>query len=199
MDKKKKIFFVSTLIFFIVGGFLLFAPNKKKIKLDSLSADSSPQPARPTFINVSTSATAVSQVQNDVCQTLRAQMPALNDWQKNGQAVSERFTNIHKNINGQIYRLRTFFKEHAEGETPVYLVYKEDQNEEAHIIETSNYKKGREFLKIEKAKGEILYTEKGLSIGDDQSFFVHYVNSELKGFQGSFPQNPTLANVDCRF
>lgn len=199
MDKKKKIFFSSTLLFFIVGGFLLFAPNKKKSVIDPLVDNSISQPAHPAFINVSTNASSAPQVQNDVCQTLRAQMPGVADWQKNGQAVSERFTNIHKNINGQIFRLRTFFKEHAEGETPVYLVYKEDQNEEAHIIEKSEYKKGREFLKVEKAKGEILYTEKGLSIGEDQSFFVHYINSELKGFQGSFPLNPSLANVDCRF
>jgi hypothetical protein len=108
-----------------------------------------------------------------------------------------RFENIHKKIGPNIYRLRHFFKEGDESEIETFLVYLEDHEENARIVEKSTYKKGQLFLKIEKTEGEIIYHEEGLNHGED--LFLHYINNQLREAQGQSDNNPDFKDLDCHF
>lgn len=136
--------------------------------------------------------------QNDLCQSMRAHYQNLSEVQKI-EKTSIRFVNVHKKVDGVVYRTRFFYKDTSEGEIPTYLLYKEDQNEADHLIETSAYKKGPQYLKIEKALGSIIYTEEGVNIGAAQDLFLHYENKVLKDLQGVSPQRSEKDFIECRF
>jgi hypothetical protein len=57
------------------------------------------------------------------------------------------------------------------------------------------------YLKIEKAKGNILYTENGFNLTEDNSgnLFLHYSNDLITGMQGVWQTNGASKNIDCRF
>lgn len=200
----KKIFVTSLLVFFVIGAFILLAPNKKKLEAEAAetafaSALEMPAPINVNSVALSGDGQSTEAEKNfNYCRTLKENLPTLEDYKKT-QRVSERFVNVHKKVNGTIFRLRFFYKDHAEGETPNYLLYIEDPNEVAHLMEKSQYKKGAEYSRIEKSAGEILYSEKGINIGEDESLFLHYVNDSLKGLQGSVPELDSKAFIDCRF
>lgn len=135
---------------------------------------------------------------NEICQSLKATYANM-DAVKRIEKESVRFLNIHKRVDGVVYRTRFFYKDSAENEIPTYLLYKEDQNDEEHLIETTAYKKGPQFLKIEKARGEIIYTEEGMNIGADQDLFLHYENKVLKDLQGVSPSPEAKDFIECRY
>ena len=137
-------------------------------------------------------------VQSDICKSMRDHYQNLSEVQKM-EKTSIRFVNVHKNVDGVVYRTRFFYKDSSENEIPTYLLYKEDQNEEDHLIETSPYKKGPQYLKIEKARGSIIYTEEGVNIGAEQDLFLHYENKVLKDLQGVSPQGSEKNFIECRF
>jgi hypothetical protein len=132
------------------------------------------------------------------CQSMRAHYQNLNEIKKT-EKNSVRFVNIHKKVDGQIYRTRFFYKDSSENEIPTYLLYREDQNDEPILIETSPYKKGPQYLKIEKALGEVIYTEEGVNIGSSQDLFLHYENNVLKDLQGTNPLHNEKDFIECRF
>lgn len=112
--------------------------------------------------------------------------------QKGSLQTSLRFENIHKKIGADIYRLRFFFKDGDEGERQSFLVYLEDQQANANIIEKSTYQKGKLFLKIEKAQGEILYREKGFTHdSENKNLFLQTINDQLVKISGP--------GIDCQF
>jgi hypothetical protein len=112
-----------------------------------------------------------------------------------------RFENTHKEVGGKVYRLRHFYKDGPEGEIETYLVYQEDQNENAKIIEKSSYKKGNLYSKIELNKGKILYHEEGVDLPQNGSdvLFLHYINNQLMGMQGTVNSQNEAENIDCRY
>lgn len=190
-----------------MGAFILFAPNKKKVfsgpEPTALSGTAegvrAAMPVRSPASSVAlTSSHDPAPLKYDYCQELKRKIPPLEELKKT-QVVSERFINVHKRVNGSIFRLRYFHKEHAEGETPTYLLYIEDPEQEAHLMEISSYQKGPEYLRIERAQGEVLYIEKGVNVGEEETLFLHFINSELKGLQGTIPELDAKAFIDCRF
>ena len=198
----KKIFTISTLIFFIVGAFILLAPNKKRLEAQASVSDSLIEVEAPGSAPKDNALTEshmmLSQEKSTYCQSLKSQLPSIEEWKKTEQ-LSERFVNVHKRVNGTVYRLRFFYKDHAEGDTPTYLLYVEDSGDVAHLLEKSSHKKGKEYARIENEAGEILYTEKGIAAGREESLFLHYVNSKLKGLQGTLPELNSKAFIDCRY
>lgn len=136
--------------------------------------------------------------QTDLCESMRSRYQKLSDVQK-VEKTSIRFVNIHKKVEGVVYRTRFFYKDSSENEIPTYLLYKEDQDEVDHLIETSPYKKGPQYLKIEKAQGSIIYTEEGVNIGAEQDLFLHYENKVLKDLQGISPLKEEKDFIECRF
>jgi hypothetical protein len=111
-----------------------------------------------------------------------AQMP-------HDSAYTLRFSNVHKSIGKTIYRLRHFFKDGDENEIETFLVYKEDSQERASIVEKSTRTKGSHYLKIENAPGQIIYHEEGYSSTDE--VFLHYINNKLEGLQSD--------ETDCKY
>lgn len=136
--------------------------------------------------------------QNEVCESMRSRFQNLSEVQKL-EKTSVRFVNIHKKVDGIIYRTRFFYKDSSENEIPTYLLYKEDQDEVDHLIETSPYKKGPQYLAIEKAHGTIIYTEEGVNVGTEQDLFLHYENKILKDLQGINPLPAEKDFIECRF
>lgn len=135
---------------------------------------------------------------NSLCESLRGRYANVKELKKI-EKVSTRFLNIHKRVEGIVYRLRFFYKDGTENEIPTFLLYKEDKNEEERIIENTAYKKGPEYSKIEKAEGIILYTEEGANLGKEQDLFLHFENNELKDLQGISPHLPVKDYIECRF
>ena len=97
--------------------------------------------------------------------------------------------------------MRYFLKDSNENEIPTYLVYvyKENQSEKDILTEKSTYKKGKLYTKIEKAQGEILYSEEALNIGVEKDLFLHYENNVLKDLQGISPLPDEKDFIECRF
>ena len=133
---------------------------------------------------------------NSTCEKVKASYSHLDSLIKNNLSQL-RFENIHKKIGSSIYRLRHFFKDGDEGEIETFLVYLEDFEENAKIVEKSTYNKGQLFLKIEKTKGEIIYHEEGLNFKED--LFLHYINNQLRGAQGQTDGSTDFMNLDCHF
>lgn len=136
--------------------------------------------------------------QDENCEIMFSQYKNLSEVQK-VEKTSIRFVNIHKDVNGEIYRTRFFYKDASENEIPTYLLYKEDQHGVDHLIETSPYKKGKQYLKIEKALGSIIYTEEGVNVGVEQELFLHYENKALKDLQGIHALSPEKNFIECRY
>ena len=134
----------------------------------------------------------------NTCQGLRSHYQNLKEI-KRTEKTSVRFVNVHKKVDGIVYRLRFFYKDASENEIPTYLLYKEDRNDEEHIIESTAYKKGAEYLRIEKAQGSVIYTEEGVNLGIDQDLFLHYENGDLKDLQGLSPLLAEKNFIECRF
>lgn len=135
---------------------------------------------------------------DSLCQGLRAHYQNLKEI-KRTEKTSVRFVNVHKKIDGVVYRLRFFYKDTSESEIPTYLLYQEDQNEEEHLVETSPYKKGTKYLEIEKASGTVIYTEEGVNLGEDQDLFLHFENGDLKDLQGLSPLLAEKNFIECRY
>lgn len=95
-----------------------------------------------------------------------------------------RFRNIHKKVDGTIYRLRFFYKDGDNGDIPTYLVYKEDSSENEFIVENTSKIKGKLYQKIEKANGEILYDSEAFELQGKNDLFIRYENEEIKELQG---------------
>jgi hypothetical protein len=133
---------------------------------------------------------------NSTCEEVKLSFSDLNSLIKNNLSQL-RFENIHKKIGSHIYRLRHFFKDGDEGEIETFLVYVEDFEENAKIVEKSTYSKGHLFLKIEKSKGDIIYHEEGLNFGEN--LFLHYIDNQLREAQGQPDGNTDFKNLDCHF
>ncbi len=112
---------------------------------------------------------------------------------------SQRFLNIHKRIDGEVYRLRIFFKETNEGEKMVFLVYKEDIGEIEHIIEKSDYKRGKLFKKVEAEAGDIIFRDEAITLGDEENLFLHFVNNKIKSIQGRPLEFSSTKELNCQF
>lgn len=135
---------------------------------------------------------------NTICQSLKSSYQNIEDVKKR-EKVDLRFINVHKKVDGFVYRLRFFYKDSSENEIPSYLVYKENQNDEDILTEKTLYKKGKLYRKIEKAPGEIIYTEEGMDVGSAQDLFLHYENKVLKDLQGISPLTKEQDFIECRF
>jgi hypothetical protein len=174
----------KTALFFILivssGLFLAYYYLNKKSKTPLVNTTEKPSVVTTEMRN---------EKQSTECHQLKTKQPLLVDQLKN-PSVDLRFENIHKKIQDKIYRLRSFYKDGDEGDIKTFLVYLEDQDENALIVEQSKYKKGTLFQRIEKSEGEILYTEQGLNL--DKNFF-HYINNRLVGIQN----DETMLN--CQF
>lgn len=133
-----------------------------------------------------------------LCQGLRGHYQNLKEI-KRTEKTSVRFVNVHKKVDGVVYRMRFFYKDSSENEIPTYLLYREDQHEEEHLIETSPYKKGTQYLAIEKATGDVIYTEEGVNLGVDQDLFLHFENGDLKDLQGLSPLLAEKDFIECRY
>ncbi len=102
---------------------------------------------------------------------------------KSNHASELRMRNKHLQVDGEIYRLRQFYDDGDEGERLTYLVYIEDADEFATIIERSPYKKGSKYLELEKRNAQILFEEEAYSVED---LYMHYRNGKLIRAAGSF-------------
>ncbi len=109
------------------------------------------------------------------------------------------FTNVHKQIDGKIYRLRFFYKDGDNGEVPTYLVYEEDQNEDELIIENSSQKKGPLYQRVERSQGEVIYNAEAYNLIQNDAF-LHYENGKLKDLQGDLDiSGRGLVHLECRY
>lgn len=125
-----------------------------------------------------------------ICNEFKNKYKNVNEIKKQ-EVTNTRHQNIHKSVDGQIFRLRYFYKDGAEGERLQYLVYKENEQDEDILIETSPYKKGKQYQKVENALGKIIYFEEALTLGKDETPYLVYVNGQLTHYQ--------TKDVDCRF
>lgn len=203
-SKKNRILIILALLI-IVRIVIVIFENKNKVVIHSTPttlAETQTRQLNPDANLAKSPNEAVtsqnSTTQNDVCKSMRAHYQNLNEIKKIEKS-SMRFVNIHKKVDGLVYRTRFFFKDSSENEIPTYLLYREDKNEEPILIETTPYKKGPQYLKIENADGEILYTEEGVNMGVDQDLFLHYENKELKDLQGISPLREEKDFIECRF
>jgi hypothetical protein len=207
MKSKKNILIIVLAVLIIVRIVIMLIENKKVADeqnssniegtMSVVTPDNNPHlNDSKTPSEAVTSHTTPSQ--DDLCQSLRARFANLNEVRKI-EKTSVRFVNIHKKIDGVVYRTRFFYKDSSESEIPTYLLYREDQNDEPVLVETSRYKKGEKYLSIERAVGSIIYTEEGVNIGAEQSLFLHYENKELKDLQGISPSPKEKSFIECRF
>lgn len=191
---------VTSLLFFAtIVGIVLCVPNKKKTGPYHSTILTNTLKRIPAFV----SSKPVEKKQNfeiHNCAELKQKIKKLVEEKELNNIFEERYTNIHKEIDGKIYRLRYFKKEHMEGERPRFILYEEDKNEDAHMIENKDYVKGPNYKKIENGPGDIIYSEKGMVMGEDNhSLFLHFINGELKSLQGSMPSFTDDAMMDCQY
>ncbi len=204
--KSKKNILIITLAVLIIARVIIFIFEKKAdhtatsnlpnrtIEVQSLNPDA----------NLSKIPEEAVTSQNDIasptemCESMRSHYQNLSEIQKM-EKISIRFINVHKKIDGIVYRTRFFYKDASESEIPTFLLYKEDQEGVDHLIETSPYKKGPQYLKIEKSLGSIIYTEEGVNIGVEQDLFLHYENKILKDLQGISPLVAQKDFIECRY
>jgi hypothetical protein len=205
MKSKKNILIIVLAALIVVRILIVFFEKKADHTVSSgtTTSDTEVQTLNPDATLSKTPEEAVTSqnataTQNDVCESMRSHYQNLSEVQKM-EKTSIRFVNVHKKVDGVVYRTRFFYKDSSENEIPTYLLYKEDQEEVDHLIETSPYKKGPQYLKIEKALGTIIYTEEGVNIGADQDLFLHYENKVLKDLQGISPQRAEKDFIECRF
>jgi hypothetical protein len=200
--KKSAIFIVLLLLILIRVVLTVVERNEKKANVADADSYSDSKELNPDANLSKAPEEAVtsqrSTNKDSLCQALRAHYQNLKEI-KRTEKTSVRFVNVHKKVDGIVYRLRFFYKDASENEIPTYLLYKEDQNDEEHIIESTAYKKGAEYLKIEKAQGSVIYTEEGVNLGIDQDLFLHYENGDLKDLQGLSPLLAEKNFIECRF
>lgn len=195
----------ALVIIAIIGAFVFFKfgnpPAAPLIVGSTTSVDTIP--VNPD-VNLSDSPVEAVTMQNtdtsknSLCHSLKASYSSIDEVKKR-EKIDLRFVNVHKKVDGIVYRLRFFYKDSSENEIPTYLVYKENQNDEDILTEKSAYKKGKLYNRIEKALGEIIYTEEGMNIGADQDLFLHYENKVLKDLQGVSPLPNEKDFIECRF
>ena len=205
--KSKKYFLIITLAVLIIARVIIFIFEKKSDHtVTSTNTTTSPlevQPINPD-VNLSKIPDEAVTTQNDrisqskMCDSMRSHYQNLSEVQKM-EKTSIRFVNVRKKVDGIVYRTRFFYKDTSESEIPTFLLYKEDQDGVDHLIETSPYKKGPQYLKIELALGSIIYTEEGVNIGVEQDLFLHYENKILKDLQGITPQVAQKDFIECRY
>lgn len=146
----------------------------------------------------SSSQQALAQMEAN-CAEIKGQYANLNEVKKNHK-IENLFFNIHKEIDGKIFRLRFFFKDGENSEIPTYLVYEEDINEEELIIENTSHQKGPLYKKIESAKGEILFTGSAYDMPGELDLFLYYENNILKDLQGDVNlPGIGLTHLECRY
>jgi hypothetical protein len=208
MKSRKNILIIVLAVLVIARIVIIQIENRKtaeKLAEDQTSNDIAgtvkvvtPESSNVTDVEQNPSEAATNHTtpdQADQCHTLREKYQSLKDLPKS-EKTSIRFVNIHKKVDGVVYRTRFFYKDSSENEVPTYLLYREDQNDEPVLVETTKYKKGPKYLEIEKAQGNVVYTEEGVNLGPLQSLFLHYENKELKDLQGS---NDAKNFIECRF
>jgi len=199
LNRNKKLIIASILFFAIVVGIVLCVPTKRKVGPYHSTIITKAINRLPAFVS-SKILKDNQKIEIHDCAELKLKIKKLAQEKELNNLFEERFTNIHKEIDGKIYRLRYFKKEHMEGERPRFILYEEDQNEDAHMIENTDYVKGPNYKKIEKEPGEILYSEKGMVMGENNhSLFLHFINGELKSLQGSLPEFTAEAMMDCQY
>jgi hypothetical protein len=94
------------------------------------------------------------------------------------------FENIHLAVNGNIYRLRHFYKDGPEGQIETFLAYIEDENEHARIIEKSLHVPGELYQKLAKEKKSIIYKEEAYTT-PASNIYVRFINQKLVMVQGN--------------
>lgn len=205
MKSKKNIVIIALAVLIVARVMIVFFEKKADHTLSTTASNSETevQVLNPDANLSKTPEEAVTSqntttAQNDLCESMRSHYQNLSEIQKMEKA-SIRFVNVHKKIDGVVYRTRFFYKDSSENEIPTYLLYKEDQDGVDHLIETSPYKKGPQYLKTEKALGTIIYTEEGVNIGIEQDLFLHYENKILKDLQGISPERSEKDFIECRF
>lgn len=204
--KYKKYILIIVLAFLFTARLIIFLTEKKAdhtISANNSSGNKTAQVLNPDVNLSKVPEDAVTSQnphwdQSELCESMQSHYQNLSEIQKM-EKTSIRFVNVHKKIDGVIYRTRFFYKDSNENEIPTYLLYKEDQNEEDHLIESSPYKKGPQFLKVEKSFGTIIYTEEGVNIGIEQDLFLHYENKILKDLQGITQQASDKNFIECRY
>ncbi|MBC7711820.1 MAG: hypothetical protein H7177_00675 [Rhizobacter sp.] len=194
---------IGALIIVAVIGAFLFKNYRPPVATVNHGSTTSVEKANPDVILSKTPAEAVTTHSNtspkeENCKSLRSTYMNIDEVKK-VEKVDVRFVNTHKKVDGIVYRLRLFYKDTSENDYINYLVYKENQNDEDILVEKSPYKKGKLYTKIEKALGEILYSEEGINIGTEQDLFLHYENKVLKDLQGVSPNPREKDYIECRF
>ena len=203
MKSKKNILIIILAVLIVVRVAIFIFESKVDHTLTTTNNNTEVQKLNPD-VNLSktpeeaVTSQKITSTQTEMCESMRSHYQNLSEIQKM-EKTSIRFVNVHKNIDGVVYRTRFFYKDSNESEIPTYLLYKEDQEGVDHLIETSPYKKGPQYLKIEKALGSIIYTEEGVNIGVEQDMFLHYENKILKDLQGITPQISKKDFIECRY
>lgn len=91
-----------------------------------------------------------------------------------------RMRNLHLQFEGEIYRLRQFYDDADEGERLTYLVYEEDEDEFASIIERTLYQKGEHYQELERyyreGQAQKLFEEEAFTV---HALYLHYRNDKL--------------------
>lgn len=91
-----------------------------------------------------------------------------------------RMRNLHLQFEGEIYRLRQFYDDADEGERLTYLVYEEDEDEFASIIERTLYQKGERYQELERyyreGQAQKLFEEEAFTV---HALYLHYRNGKL--------------------
>lgn len=181
-------------------GVALFSKNKTKpnAELNTALNTSEKVVSRPIENNsgaqnlVITSPT-LDNSKSDPCLELKNENSpyATLDRLKAKEKINSRFENVHKRLDGKVFRLRRFYKEGQEGEKPKFLVFEEDKNEEGVLKESSDYKPGNLYQKILEANAEVIYSEEGVQTAN--GLFLHYIDGKLHALQGTIKNK----NLDC--
>lgn len=95
-------------------------------------------------------------------------------------ATDQRMRNLHLQFEGEIYRLRQFYDDADEGERLTYLVYEEDEDEFATIIERTLYQKGPKYQELQQhyqaGRAQKLFEEEAYSV---DGLYLHYRGDKL--------------------
>ncbi len=96
------------------------------------------------------------------------------------KATERRMRNLHLQFEGEIYRLRQFYDDADEGERLTYLVYEEDEDEFATIIERTLYQKGPKYQELQQhfqeGRAQKLFEEEAYSL---DGLYLHYRGDKL--------------------
>ncbi len=194
-NKRPIRFILVGLLVFIITGFVYYTFLKKS---QSVIPELNSQAEIKNHLkddhakdmdNKEESTTSLNQSES-ICLEIKNKFKNVNEVKSQNQ-TSIRYQNLHKTIDGITYRLRFFYKDSSEGERLQYLVYKENSQEEDILVETTPYKKGKLYSKIENALGEIIYFEEAITVGKNESPYLVYINGQLSHIQENA--------IDCRF